>query len=165
MRPNAGLGCAVGSKAGGRHALCARAAAAKMLTAWRWASPYVRPKEFWALLCCACRFLIDRRKYHPAPKVDGAVVDFRLLRPDDRPAVPNERTFLQLVRWHLVDCWLQPAGWLVVGCACTSGQDGWKLMPLCMPSIPVEQKTYIPLAATLLHLIHRSRRRSASGAR
>ena len=48
-------------------------------------------------VCGPCRFQIDRRKYHPAPAVHGAVVDFELLPPHERPAVPSERAFLQLV--------------------------------------------------------------------
>lgn len=44
------------------------------------------------------KFQIDRRKYHPAPKVNGAVVDFALRPPQSRPAVPAEKQFLQLLR-------------------------------------------------------------------
>ncbi|GAB4815735.1 hypothetical protein N2152v2_002781 [Parachlorella kessleri] len=44
------------------------------------------------------KFQIDRRKYHPAPAVHGAVVDFELRPPHERPAVPSERAFLQLVK-------------------------------------------------------------------
>lgn len=45
-------------------------------------------------------FKIDRRKYVPAPKCHGAVVDFRLRPPDDRPAVPrgDEAHFIKLVK-------------------------------------------------------------------
>lgn len=51
----------------------------------------------------ACRpalprsFEIDRRKYHPSPKVNGAVVRFALTPPSQRLAVPSEPDFLKLV--------------------------------------------------------------------
>ena len=43
-------------------------------------------------------FKIDRKKYVPSPKVHGAVVEFRLRKPEERLAVPDERTFISLVK-------------------------------------------------------------------
>jgi 16S rRNA (adenine1518-N6/adenine1519-N6)-dimethyltransferase len=43
-------------------------------------------------------FRIDRNKYEPAPSVHGAVVEFELLAPGQRAAVPDERAFLRLVK-------------------------------------------------------------------
>jgi hypothetical protein len=45
----------------------------------------------------ACSFQIERTKYLPAPKVHGAVVEFALLPPEQRLAVPSEAGFLKLV--------------------------------------------------------------------
>ncbi|KAL4434460.1 hypothetical protein ABPG75_000901 [Micractinium tetrahymenae] len=43
-------------------------------------------------------FKIDRRKYHPAPKVHGAVVAFDLTPPAQRLEVPDEAEFVKLVK-------------------------------------------------------------------
>ena len=43
-------------------------------------------------------FKIDRKKYIPVPKVDGAVVDFRLKGVEERVPVPDERRFISLVK-------------------------------------------------------------------
>lgn len=43
-------------------------------------------------------FKIDRKKYVPVPKVHGAVVEFRLRKPEERPSVPDERAFISLVK-------------------------------------------------------------------
>jgi 16S rRNA (adenine1518-N6/adenine1519-N6)-dimethyltransferase len=43
-------------------------------------------------------FKIDRKKYIPAPKVHGAVVEFRLKSAAERVSVPDERAFLSLVK-------------------------------------------------------------------
>lgn len=43
-------------------------------------------------------FRIDKKKYHPVPKVDGALVEFKLLPPEDRIHVPNEKKFIQLMK-------------------------------------------------------------------
>lgn len=43
------------------------------------------------------RFKIDRKKYLPAPKVHGALVEFELLPPSSRVVVPSEPAFLKLV--------------------------------------------------------------------
>lgn len=43
-------------------------------------------------------FKIDKRKYYPAPKVHGAVVRFTLRPQPQRPAVPEEKAFLSLVK-------------------------------------------------------------------
>jgi 16S rRNA A1518/A1519 N6-dimethyltransferase RsmA/KsgA/DIM1 with predicted DNA glycosylase/AP lyase activity len=44
-----------------------------------------------------CSFRIDRRKYHPAPKVHGAVARFELTPPAERLALPSEAEFVKLV--------------------------------------------------------------------
>lgn len=62
---------------------------------------------------------IDRRKYLPAPKVDGAVVAFDLLAPRQRLAVPSEAQFLKLVRAgrrHVLPRGWGPARWLPRAC-------------------------------------------------
>lgn len=43
-------------------------------------------------------FKIDRRKYHPAPKVHGAVVAFDLTPPSRRLSVPDEGEFVKLIK-------------------------------------------------------------------
>ena len=43
-------------------------------------------------------FKIDRKKYIPAPKVHGAVVEFQLKSQQERVAVPDERAFISLVK-------------------------------------------------------------------
>lgn len=43
------------------------------------------------------RFRVDRRKYFPAPKVDGAFVRFPLKLPEERVDVGDERGFFILV--------------------------------------------------------------------
>jgi 16S rRNA (adenine1518-N6/adenine1519-N6)-dimethyltransferase len=43
-------------------------------------------------------FKIDRTKYIPAPKVHGAVVEFKLKSAEERVSVPDERAFLSLVK-------------------------------------------------------------------
>jgi 16S rRNA (adenine1518-N6/adenine1519-N6)-dimethyltransferase len=43
-------------------------------------------------------FRVDRRKYSPVPKVDGAVVDFALKDASQRPEVPSEKEFIALVK-------------------------------------------------------------------
>jgi 16S rRNA (adenine1518-N6/adenine1519-N6)-dimethyltransferase len=43
-------------------------------------------------------FRVDRRKYSPVPKVDGAVVDFKLKDASQRMKVPSEREFIALVK-------------------------------------------------------------------
>jgi 16S rRNA (adenine1518-N6/adenine1519-N6)-dimethyltransferase len=43
-------------------------------------------------------FRVSRLKYAPPPAVDGAVVEFALLAPGERPAVPSERRFLAVVK-------------------------------------------------------------------
>jgi ribosomal RNA small subunit methyltransferase A len=43
-------------------------------------------------------FKIDRKKYIPAPKVHGAVVEFNLKSAEERLSVPDEREFLSLVK-------------------------------------------------------------------
>jgi 16S rRNA (adenine1518-N6/adenine1519-N6)-dimethyltransferase len=43
-------------------------------------------------------FKIDRMKYIPAPKVHGAVVEFKLKSQEERISVPDERAFLSLVK-------------------------------------------------------------------
>lgn len=40
---------------------------------------------------------VDRRKYYPVPKVDGALVRFRLKLPEERMDVGDERRFFILV--------------------------------------------------------------------
>lgn len=56
-------------------------------------------------------FRIDRRKYHPAPKVHGCVVRFKLTPPAERLDVPNEAGFAALVsaRWFGVKASRQPS--------------------------------------------------------
>ena len=43
-------------------------------------------------------FRVSRLKYAPPPAVDGAVVEFALRPPGERPAVPSERRFLAVVK-------------------------------------------------------------------
>jgi ribosomal RNA small subunit methyltransferase A len=43
-------------------------------------------------------FRVDRRKYHPAPKVDGAMVEFIFKKPEDRVKVPDEKGFIRLMK-------------------------------------------------------------------
>lgn len=43
-------------------------------------------------------FRVDRRKYHPAPKVDGAMVEFIFKKPEDRVRVPDEKGFIRLMK-------------------------------------------------------------------
>ena len=49
-------------------------------------------------------FRVDRRKYHPPPGVHGAVVDFRLLPPEQRVPVPDEAGFIRLVCLSVCVC-------------------------------------------------------------
>lgn len=43
-------------------------------------------------------FRVDRFKYTPVPKVDGAVVEFKLKTPAERLQVPSEKDFISLVK-------------------------------------------------------------------
>lgn len=43
-------------------------------------------------------FKIDRFKYTPVPKVDGALAEFRLKTPEERISVPSEKEFVSLVK-------------------------------------------------------------------
>jgi 16S rRNA A1518/A1519 N6-dimethyltransferase RsmA/KsgA/DIM1 with predicted DNA glycosylase/AP lyase activity len=43
-------------------------------------------------------FQVDKRYYFPEPQVDGALVVFRLLPPDQREHVEDEREFMSFVR-------------------------------------------------------------------
>ena len=52
-----------------------------------------------------CSFQIDRRKYHPAPKVHGCVVRFMLTPPEQRLSVPSEAGFVALVSCVLGYFW------------------------------------------------------------
>eukprot|EP00887_Chlorella_sp_A99_P004463 scaffold30.g4463.t1 len=54
--------------------------------------------QFYSLPSYRRAFRIDRRRYHPAPGVHGAVIEFALLPPEARVPVPEERAFLRLVK-------------------------------------------------------------------
>ena len=43
-------------------------------------------------------YRIDRAKYTPVPKVDGAVVEILLKPPSERLSVPSEKDFVSLVK-------------------------------------------------------------------
>jgi len=52
--------------------------------------------QYYCEMKYVCR--IDRVKYTPVPKVDGAVVEILLKHPSARPSVPSEKDFVSLVK-------------------------------------------------------------------